>query len=202
MSDPSCGAWRDLFESENAPLLPWRDTYPMMLRMSGLCQTDEAAQNLITAFASTRSATFAAALCGALTEYASEPTRGERIALLLAFFEQLRLKSHFATMDTLISKISYVIQRDRLIVEQQQILCQLCISAVEMCEQMPPDEWISGRLDDVLERTSLIAQHGLSEITRQTPDAVLLDKLLHRARAISERATNKRERPKDGGRKL
>ncbi|MDP9113445.1 MAG: hypothetical protein M3O20_07160 [Acidobacteriota bacterium] len=101
-------------------------------------------------------------------------------------------------MGNLISKVSYIIQRDRLAVEQQGTLCQLCISAVEMCEQMPPDEWISGRLDDVLERTSLIAAHGLSPTTRQTPDALLLDKLLYRARAISERV---KTREHEGGQK-
>ena len=129
----------------------------------------------------------ASALCCVLVEYAGKSGHGERIALLLEFFESLRFRCHLQTMDNLVSKVSYLIQRDRLLVKEQETLVQMCLSALQICDQMSSDDWFLGRALDPVERVECVVKYGLTVKTRRSAEGKVLLSLLRRSKQMLQR---------------
>ena len=129
----------------------------------------------------------ASALYCVLVEYAGKSGHGERIALLFEFFESLRLRCHLQTMDNLVSKVSYLIQRDRLLVKEQDTLVQMCLSALQIYDKMSPDDWFLGRALDPIKRVECVVKYGLTAKARRSDDGVMLLSLLRRSKQMLQR---------------
>jgi hypothetical protein len=90
-------------------------------------------------------------------------------------------------MDNLVSKVSYLIQRDRLLVKEQDTLLQMCLSALQICDQMSPDDWFLGRALDPIERVECIVKYGLTAKARRSDDGVMLLSFLRRSKEMLQR---------------
>ena len=181
--------WDELISSQHQALLPWRDAHNIMLQMQSIATGDERVRELIRVFGSTYSASHASALCGALVIYVGQERQVERFGMLLDYFSMLRLRSYEPVIGTLISKTCFLIQRYHLIPEQQDILVHFCFATLDLCEQMSPEDWKSGRSLDLIDRTELILQNGLSHTTKSGQDGQLLIRRIERARAMAVTAS-------------
>lgn len=175
--------WNRLKETEGQPLLPWSD-YDLTDLMEEACVTEEDAAELIRHFGATRSAAHALALCGALARFADGSGPQPRISFLFDFFRVCRLRCFYGLMISLLSKVNYLIQRDRQPVKEQEILVDLCLSGLEMCEQMSQDHWYEKRAEVPIELIELIVQHGVLPPNGNEPQHALLVSLLNRSKRM------------------
>ena len=175
--------WNRLKETEGQPLLPWSD-YDLTDLMDEACATEADAAELIRHFGATHSAAHALALCGALARFADRSGPQPRISFLFEFFRVCRFRCLYGLMISLLSKVNYLIQRDRQTVQEQETLVDLCLSGLEMCEQMSQDQWYEGRAEVPIELVELIVQHGVSLPSRNEPRYALLVRLLNRSKKM------------------
>jgi hypothetical protein len=182
--------WEVLAKTEREPLFSWIHSYEIMELMEPLCADEESAKILISRFGGTLSVTHASALCGALVGLAGRIECNAGVGLLLLFFDQLRFRCHLPTMTTLLSKVNYLIQAKQAFAEDEALLVQLCLAAVDMCEQMPREDWVAGRAVDTIQVVELIWEDGLKARDPNASDGSLLPQLIARGKAMNERIRN------------
>jgi hypothetical protein len=180
------GHWESLARAERQPLFSWIHAYEIMQLMESVCLDEASAQLLISRFGSTHSVTHASALCGALVGLSGRTDGATGLRLLLSFFDELRFRCHLPTMTTLLSKVNYLIQRDQIVIASQGSLLELCLSSIDMCEQMSREDWSVGRASDTIEIVELISEYGLTDDVLQTRDGLLLPQLIARAKAMNQ----------------
>lgn len=166
--------------SELEPRLPFREHCDLSERMIAVCRDEKTAAQLIRLVGGSRSGAHAIALLGALIEFSNHSDSGLR--LLLEYFQVCRLRCFFGVMISLLSRVNYLIQRGQMPSEQQGVLVDLCICALDMCEQLREDQWREGRVSEVLDIVEPIIEHGMLEPTLVSSEGVLLRLLADRAR--------------------
>jgi hypothetical protein len=177
---------------EGEPLLPWRDAEGVSTLMDEYCVTYASTLDLLQRFSATRSATHATALCYTLIKQSTKHDHKTALRLLLEFHKRCRFRSHWGIMISLLSQVGYLAQK----IEKDDSACfypefvDLCLSGLEMCEQMAQDHWYAARAHEaILGVDSLVACLPKNLLNGTAEGAVLLH-LLERSKSMNARVAH------------
>lgn len=176
--------WTTLIDAEKMPLFSWAgsDGVSQLMRQAG--EGEEGMRRLVQTFAPSRSGAYAMAVMMALGEYTKELAKGQKLDWWLLYFEHLRLRSHQAILNSLVSRVSYLVQVEGVEVRQRERLAELCYFALEYGEgvEMLPES--VAKFKHLLEGTELIAEYGFTGEARESGEITELFCWLQRAREM------------------